>query len=356
MIPFTFSIRFEDFIYEGRIFNFIAEYGQYAEDNESYWKYGILFCKNQVKCIVYYNMDKRTVYVHLEQKKESELLSKEIFDYFILKPETRAIDADNLHDKEQLYVKERHHLPPRKLAPENMIIGAQLSTNQKNYVNIIETLKLGDESAKTGICAQTHQPILLDILTLKLLEMEDKRLKKVFISYSRKDLKYKDALTSHLSILNRYDLVKAWTCDKMKLGKWDQQIQKELEEADIIIYMVSHHFLASDYIMEKEVQKGIQLAEKDPDKRILCVLVGACLWRNISELEHIYKGSKGKDGKYSAMDISQYQFLPYHQYKDEKGVSVREEIIPLEKWGKDPYDVPNEAYRQIAERILKEIR
>jgi len=188
--------------------------------------------------------------------------------------------------------------------------------------------------------------------------MEDKRLKKVFISYSRKDVKYMEQLKTHLSILDRYGLIKTWTCEEISLGKWDEQIQNELKEADIVIYMVSQHFLASDYIMNKEVQKGLELAEKDPDKKLVCVLVGACLWNQLPELEKIHRASQNKGNekkRYSTMDLSSYQFLPYHQYKNGMGEVFKEEIVPLEKWGRHPYDVPNEAYKQIAERILKEI-
>ena len=50
-----------------------------------------------------------------------------------------------------------------------------------------------------------------------------------------------------------------WACDEMVAGKWDKQIQTELEEADIIVYMVSHNFMSSEYIMEKE-EIGIKTA------------------------------------------------------------------------------------------------
>jgi hypothetical protein len=36
IIPFTFSLIFPDFIHEGRIFQFISKYGEYALDKTSF--------------------------------------------------------------------------------------------------------------------------------------------------------------------------------------------------------------------------------------------------------------------------------------------------------------------------------
>lgn len=420
LIPFTFSIKFEDFIYEGRIFNFISEYGMYAEDNSSYWKYGILFKYEDIQTIVYYDIHKRIINVHLENKKGYEYLAQEILDYFILKQEIKdysrtirvskfirekninlkkfnevfkekfkyelriidkiPIEAEDYLDEyfiiDEKAVEKKNEQEglkigyekitnfitnffkndKRKINIDQIIIGAQLSTNGINYIDVIETIQFENNESRIGYCTESKKKFKLDLLTLKLLGMDDKKLKKVFISYSRQDLKYKDALKSHLSILERYDLVKAWSCEEIKSGKWEKQIQNELEEADIIIYMISHNFMQSSYIMNDEVKKGISLVENDDSKKIICVLTGVCQWKNWTSLEELYKQGKDENGKFSTMDLSQYQFLPYHQYKNEKGETIREEIVALEQWGRYPYDVENVAYNQIVEKVFSEIK
>ena len=208
-----------------------------------------------------------------------------------------------------------------------------------------------------GICVDKQQNVRLDYLAINLLGMENHKLPKVFISYSRKDLEFKDELKSHLSILERYDLLKTWACDEMVAGKWDKQIQTELEEADIIVYMVSHNFMSSEYIMEKEVKKGLKLAEENPSKKIVCVLARPCLWNSWEQIEKKYKEIVGENAIFSdTMDLSQYQFLPYHQYKNNEGTAIREEIVALEQWSSHPYTSRNVAYTQIASRILKELK
>ena len=85
LIPYSFCIRFEDFFHEGRIFQFISEYGEFALDTTSYWRYGIIFTKNEVKTLVYYDGNTRTIFVHIEEQKGRINIAQEIFDYFVKK-------------------------------------------------------------------------------------------------------------------------------------------------------------------------------------------------------------------------------------------------------------------------------
>ena len=82
LIPYSFCLRLTDFFHESRIFQFILEYGFYADDKTSYWRYGLIFTKNEVNALVYYNQEKRIVFVHLENKKGRIKIAQEIFDYF----------------------------------------------------------------------------------------------------------------------------------------------------------------------------------------------------------------------------------------------------------------------------------
>uniref|UniRef100_UPI003593F376 toll/interleukin-1 receptor domain-containing protein n=1 Tax=Persicitalea sp. TaxID=3100273 RepID=UPI003593F376 len=243
-----------------------------------------------------------------------------------------------------------------KINPEELIEGAQLSINREDYIDIKETLQNNTNDFPVGICVESRKRIKLDNLTLNLLGMINQKLPQVFISYSRKDLKYKDELKAHLNILERYGLLNTWSCEEIQAGTWDSQIQTELEKADVIVYMVSQNFMASGYIMEQEVAKGIKLVQENPEKKIMCVLVRDCNWQRWSFMEDKFKDMLEKDGKeFSSKDLSKYQFLPYHQYKNELNEPIREEIVALEKWGRQHYDMPSVAFTQIADRILSEV-
>lgn len=417
LIPYSFCLRFADYFHESRIFQFISEYGEYADDKSSYWRYGLVFTIEGVNALVYYNQEEREVFVHLENKNGRIKIAQEIFDFFAIKvvrtyytgkrlsqlargydasistivsflneqgfeieynPNFRVpIQAEALLDrkfqkskpkplsfvmnsselrKRIMFIGSGYANTREKIDPNNLIEGAQLTTNQKSYIDIKETLDKNTDNIPIGINVEDRKPIKLDNLTLNLLGMVNQKLPKVFISYSRKDLEYKDELKTHLSILERYDLLKAWSCEEIQAGTWDSQIQTELEEADVIVYMVSQNFMASGYIMEQEVAKGIKMAQENPEKKIICVLVRNCLWKRWSFMEEKFKDVLEKDGKeVFSTDLSKYQFLPYHQYKNQEGVAVREEIVALEEWGRYPYHVSSVAFTQVADRILTEV-
>jgi Leucine-rich repeat (LRR) protein len=81
LLPSSLCLRFADFISEGRIFQFISEYGEYALDKSSYWRYGIIFTKDDVKALVHYHSTSRTLFVHLEEKRGRLEIAQEIFDF-----------------------------------------------------------------------------------------------------------------------------------------------------------------------------------------------------------------------------------------------------------------------------------
>ncbi len=85
---------------------------------------------------------------------------------------------------------------------------------------------------------------------------------KIFISYAHEDEKIKDELVgTHLkAIQNHYfDSLVAWTDAEIKPGSnWDNKIKKEIEGADIIIFLITPNFLASDYIMNTEMKNALE--------------------------------------------------------------------------------------------------
>jgi internalin A len=108
------------------------------------------------------------------------------------------------------------------------------------------------------------------------------KMKKVFISYSKSDSQHLAKLENHLSILRRNGTIDTWNCRKLLPGeKWDGKIKKELEEADVIIFLVSDDFLATDYIWDVEIKRAIE-RDNDPNDfvKVVPVIVRACVWED----------------------------------------------------------------------------
>ncbi len=84
----------------------------------------------------------------------------------------------------------------------------------------------------------------------------------VFVSYSHKDEPLKVELSNHLKLLEYQGLISVWHDRKILPGdEWDHQISQNLEQADIILLLVSSDFIASKYCWDVEVKRAIELHE-----------------------------------------------------------------------------------------------
>jgi nucleoid DNA-binding protein len=117
---------------------------------------------------------------------------------------------------------------------------------------------------------------------------------KVFISYSHGDEKLKDELEKHLCTLKRQGVIESWHDRKIGGGKdWENDIDRNLKNSNIILLLISSDFLASDYCYDVEVK----LSLRRHDSKEVCVIpiiLRPCDWRN-SEFKRLQ--ALPKDGK-----------------------------------------------------------
>lgn len=87
---------------------------------------------------------------------------------------------------------------------------------------------------------------------------------KLFISYSHKDEMYREALDSHLSLLKREKVIDSWHDRKLVGGQhWKTEISQNLNNADIVIVLISSDFIASDYCFENEMLTALERHEQN---------------------------------------------------------------------------------------------
>lgn len=85
---------------------------------------------------------------------------------------------------------------------------------------------------------------------------------KLFYSYSHKDETLRDALETHLAILKRQELLEDWHDRKILPGRdWESEIDAHIDEADVILLLVSPDFIASDYCYGKELSRALKRHE-----------------------------------------------------------------------------------------------
>lgn len=108
--------------------------------------------------------------------------------------------------------------------------------------------------------------------------------KKLFISYASKDTAFMKRLVTHLKPLRRSGVIEVWFDRLMEAGdEWNEKIQQELEASDMVMFLVSPDFLASDYIMDVEVPAAVQ-KHQDKQVDIFPVLLKPCHWENHPDL------------------------------------------------------------------------
>ncbi|MFI3217504.1 MAG: COR domain-containing protein [Methylococcales bacterium] len=134
---------------------------------------------------------------------------------------------------------------------------------------------------------------LLDGIQTKKLPKwsKEENMKKIFISYSKHNHEYKDTLIDHLEGL-RNNIV-TWHDRDIKAGEeWDERIKDELNKADIVLYLVSHHSMNVDYIKNVELPL-IEQRCLAKECKLIPVIVDFCRWQKLDFAKYNALPEKG---------------------------------------------------------------
>ncbi|MGK3963275.1 TIR domain-containing protein [Sorangium sp. So ce118] len=103
---------------------------------------------------------------------------------------------------------------------------------------------------------------------------------RLFFSYSHKDEALRDELETHLALLKREGLLESWHDRRIGAGDdWAGQIDRNLDEAEVILLLVSADFLASDYCFDREMKRA--LARHDAGQaRVIPVILRKTDWHS----------------------------------------------------------------------------
>ena len=103
---------------------------------------------------------------------------------------------------------------------------------------------------------------------------------KVFCSYSHKDERMRQQLGSHMAALIREGAITLWSDHVILPGEnVDNEISKNLELADIILFLVSSDFIASNYCFDIEVRRALELHEQGKS-RVVPTILRDCDWHH----------------------------------------------------------------------------
>ena len=115
---------------------------------------------------------------------------------------------------------------------------------------------------------------------------------RIFISYSHKDKNWEKRLKEQLDVLALEGHFSVWDDRQIKPGDdWFPEIERELDQADVAVMLVSASFLTSTFIRTEEVPKLIQRREQE-GMRLIPLVIKPCAWQGVPWLAAIQGGSK----------------------------------------------------------------
>jgi hypothetical protein len=101
---------------------------------------------------------------------------------------------------------------------------------------------------------------------------------RVFFSYSHADDRHRLRLEKALTLLERQGLIDTWSDRKLLPGdRWEEGIEQELERSDLILFLVSDDFMASEFIWGREMKRALE-REAAGEARVVPVIVRPCDW------------------------------------------------------------------------------
>lgn len=354
----SLTLKFEYFIPFGFINQLICHYGDIKE-KKRYWRDMLLFTVDGRDTQVLIKLDFETLTIELfvsnrdDSTREKEVI-KTIFDDICAFYE----NIENHRSKLLPKIEEKEDVDFRHIIPINYSNELYISLDNKYFINF----NILDDETKTkeSILAYEIEDFKINKTKAKSLFTRNfaylatnnkglNKMKKIFVSYSRKDADYRDVLRQHLNMLTIFDITDNWACEDITIGKWDEQIQKELLDSDIVIYMLSANFFSSSYIREKEVLEVMKQMKENPNKKILPIIVSEFV--GLDNLKRLIQNPT--DVQTAMLDISNHQFLPYGNVWNHLTNQNEEKIISLEEHRKN--QSLNSALKQICDEILKVI-
>ena len=108
----------------------------------------------------------------------------------------------------------------------------------------------------------------------------------LFYSYSHVDERWRQRLEIHLSTLQRQGYVTGWHDQNISAGTvWSSEINTHLNNAHIILLLISPDFIASEYCYSIEMMRAIQ-RHKNGEAKVIPVILRPTDWKG-TPFEHL---------------------------------------------------------------------
>lgn len=174
------------------------------------------------------------------------------------------------------------HLTRREIAKRLYITANTLKSHIRRIIRKLDVDTMTNAAAKAVGVLRKH----LDA------EREDGRSKpaavkahppvavNIFFSYAHKDEELKDRLETNLSMMKREGLLKSWSDRQINPGEeFDNVIDKHINDAHVILFLVSPDFIDSDYIWNIEMTRALERHEAR-EAHVIPVILRPSDWKS----------------------------------------------------------------------------
>ena len=102
----------------------------------------------------------------------------------------------------------------------------------------------------------------------------------IFCCYAHNDQLLLNELKTHLIPLQRQGLITSWADTDIDAGmEWENEINKHLDAAQIILLLISPDFIASDYCYSKEMTRAMERHEAT-EALVFPIIIRPVLWKD----------------------------------------------------------------------------
>ena len=122
---------------------------------------------------------------------------------------------------------------------------------------------------------------------------------KVFFCYAPQDEELRRKLEDHLALLERGGHVESWSSRAIGAGaEWRAETDRLMDQAEVIVLLVSADFLASDHLYDVELRHALVRHDARRSK-VIGILLRPCDWKHdelarVTMLPH-HLSAKGVD-------------------------------------------------------------
>ncbi len=274
-------IKSDNYLMNLAMLKVFAEYGKYVKGKATkeylFWKDGIVIEKNDSLLMVKFNREKQSIELFPDFNNSNFELQKELIAFILdthkIEPKTYLKQDEtwgNIHD--EMWDNSNFSIFV-SLDGDYFTEWKKLKENREKGIFQIEAMSISNTKEIK------EKTLSVFDYNKYLPQNKQGQMKKIFISYSKDDLKLVNKFIEHLSALKLNGKVEHWYCTELLAGKeWDYEIQKHFDDADIVCFMISPNFMRTKYIHEYEIKKAFERREKIPNFKIVPIILDFCRW------------------------------------------------------------------------------